>query len=43
MLNKPAVLVVEDEPLIRFTAADAVEDLGCRRWRRRMPTKPWSC
>ena len=25
---KPAVLVVEDEPLIRFTAVDAVEDAG---------------
>jgi CheY-like chemotaxis protein len=28
MLTKPAVLVVEDEPLIRFMAVDAVEDLG---------------
>ncbi len=26
--DKPAVLVVEDEPLVRFTAADTIEDLG---------------
>ncbi len=26
--DRPLVLVVEDEPLVRFTAVDTVEDLG---------------
>lgn len=26
--DRPVVLVVEDEPLVRFTAVDALEDIG---------------
>ena len=34
------VLVVEDEPLLRWLAVDMVEDGGSRLWRRTAQTRP---
>jgi CheY-like chemotaxis protein len=40
--EKPLILVVEDEPLLRLNATDVLEEAGYLLPKRTMPKPPWS-
>ena len=38
--NRPVVLIVEDEFLLRMDAVDMIAVQGSKLWKLRMPTRP---